>query len=201
MVYAGSWTHAAQESFTSSDYQDTESYSGTAGDSATVAFTGTAIRWIGSQTGNHGFADVYLDGVPQATVDTSGNATQKVLFQRSGLASGPHALEIVVDGRHSSGWTANFVSIDAIDTHVPGLVSDAEVQQRATQILSSLKANLNINTVRLGVNEQTTQDAWWTNYGAVVQAATGLGMNVLIGFWSPSNSSPGSVVPCTDGVQ
>ena len=35
----------------------------------TVPFTGTAVRWIGSQTNNHGYADVYLDGTKQATVD------------------------------------------------------------------------------------------------------------------------------------
>ena len=32
-------------------------------DSVSVPFTGTAVRWIGPKTNNHGNADVYLDGV------------------------------------------------------------------------------------------------------------------------------------------
>ena len=80
-----------------------------------VSFTGTAVRWIGSETNNHGYADVYLDGVKQATVDCSGSANQAVLFQKSGLSSGAHTLKIVVDGSHSSASTDNYVSIDAID--------------------------------------------------------------------------------------
>ncbi|WP_345630552.1 carbohydrate-binding protein [Rugosimonospora acidiphila] len=74
------------------------------------------------------------------------------------------------------------------------------VYLKATQILTSLKSNLNINTVRLGLNEATVAGAWWTNYGAVVQAATDLDMNVVLSFWSPSNGSAGSAVPCTDGT-
>ena len=68
------------QSYTGGDYKNTESFSNQAGDSLTVPFTGTAIRWIGSQTGNHGYADVYLDGVKQATVDCSGSQSQAVLF-------------------------------------------------------------------------------------------------------------------------
>ena len=59
-----------------------------AGDSLTVPFTGTAVRWIGSKTNNHGYADVYLDGVKQATVDCSGSQNQAVLFQATGLTAG-----------------------------------------------------------------------------------------------------------------
>jgi beta-galactosidase GanA len=116
LQYAGTgWSHVANQSYTGGDYKNTESFSNTAGDSLTVPFTGTAIRWIGSQTGNHGFADVYLDGVKQATVDCSGSQSQAVLFSRAGLTDGPHTLKIVVDGSHASGSTDNFVSIDAID--------------------------------------------------------------------------------------
>src|SRR5215469_10597624 len=115
LQYSGNWSHVANQSYTGGDYKNTESFSNHAGDSLTVPFTGTAIRWIGSQTGNHGLADVYIDGVKQATVDCSGSANQVVLFSKTGLTDGPHTLEIVVDGTHSSGSTDNYVSIDAID--------------------------------------------------------------------------------------
>jgi beta-galactosidase GanA len=115
LQYTGNWAHVANQSYTGSDYQNTESFSNVAGDSTTVNFTGTAVHWIGSRTNNHGFADVYLDGTKQATVDASGSQSQAVLFSKSGLTDGPHTLKIVVDGTHSSGSTDNFVSIDAID--------------------------------------------------------------------------------------
>jgi beta-galactosidase GanA len=115
LVYAGTWSHVANQSYTGGDYKNTESFSNTAGDSMSVTFTGTGVRWIGSQTNNHGFADVYIDGIKQATVDCSGSANQAVLYSKTGLTSGEHTLKIVVDGTHSSASTDNYVSIDAID--------------------------------------------------------------------------------------
>ncbi len=66
-----------------------ESFSNTAGDSVSVTFTGTAVRWISSYDSNHGIADVYLDGAKVATVDTYGasKATQQVFYAADGLAN------------------------------------------------------------------------------------------------------------------
>ncbi|TQJ92178.1 beta-galactosidase [Streptomyces sp. SLBN-31] len=115
LQYTGSWSHVADTSYTGGDYKHTESFSNKAGDSLTVPFDGTAIRWIGSKTDNHGYADVYLDGTKIATVDDSGGENQAVLFQKTGLPSGAHTLKIVVAGKHGSGSTDDYVSIDAID--------------------------------------------------------------------------------------
>ncbi|MFJ8057354.1 beta-galactosidase [Streptomyces sp. NPDC096142] len=124
LQYAGSWSHVADTSYTGGDYKHTESFSNKAGDSLTVPFDGTAIRWIGSKTDNHGYADVYLDGTKAATVDDSGSESQAVLFQKTGLTPGAHTLKIVVTGNHSSGSTDNYVAVDAID--VPTAGSGAE---------------------------------------------------------------------------
>ncbi|SEG11677.1 Beta-galactosidase, domain 3 [Actinacidiphila yanglinensis] len=115
LQYSGTWSHVSNQSYTSGDYKNTESFSNVAGDSVTVPFDGTAVRWIGPKTNNHGFADVYLDGTKVATVDDSGSGSQAVVFQKTGLPAGAHTLKIVVDGNHSSGSTDNFVSVDAID--------------------------------------------------------------------------------------
>ncbi|WEO93383.1 beta-galactosidase [Streptomyces sp. FXJ1.172] len=115
LQYAGSWSHVADQSYTGGDYKHTESFSNKAGDSVTIPFDGTAIRWIGSKTNNHGYADVYLDGTKAATVDDSGGESQATVFQKTGLTPGAHTLKIVVDGNHGSGSTDNYVSIDAID--------------------------------------------------------------------------------------
>ena len=124
LQYTGSWSHVANQSYTGGDYKNTESFSNKAGDSMSVPFNGTAIRWIGSKTSNHGNADVYLDGTKVATVDCSGSQNQAVLFQKSGLTDGPHVLKIVVDGTHASGSSDNFVSIDAIDLPNGAAASD-----------------------------------------------------------------------------
>lgn len=94
----------------------------------------------------------------------------------------------------------NFTTGDLLQSGLVPSDTYATAYLKATQILSSLRWSLNINTVRLGLNEATVAGSWWTVYGAVVQAATDQHMNVILAFWSPSNSSPGSVVPCADGT-
>jgi beta-galactosidase GanA len=153
--YSGSWSHVADQSYTGGDYKKTESFSKVAGDSLTVPFTGTAVRWIGPRTNNHGYADVYLDGVLQTTVDDSGSANQAVLFSKSGLTDGPHTLKIVVDGRHGSGSTDDFVSIDAIDLSVPGPATYPVVpQQPGTGIaLDGRESKIIVANYDLGGNQ------------------------------------------------
>jgi len=47
LAYTGAWSHVGPEqSYTGGDYLRTESFSNVAGDTVTVPFTGTAIRWI-----------------------------------------------------------------------------------------------------------------------------------------------------------
>ena len=67
--YTGNWSHVSNQSYTGGDYQKTESFSDTTGDSMSVTFTGTAVQWIAPDAANHGIADVYLDGNQVATVD------------------------------------------------------------------------------------------------------------------------------------
>ncbi|HKT05416.1 MAG TPA: beta-galactosidase [Rugosimonospora sp.] len=121
--YQGTWSHVGSEvNYTGGDYQQTESFSNTAGDSVAVDFTGTAVRWISSNDQNHGIADVYLDGTKVATVDGYGasKATQQVFYQAHGLTDGPHTLRIAVTGRQSAAATGHFVVVDAIDVPPPG---------------------------------------------------------------------------------
>src|SRR6266700_6509176 len=120
-----------------------------------LQYSGTGIRWIGSKTGNHGFADVYLDGNKVATVDCSGSQNQAVLYSTSGLTDGPHTLKIVVDGTHASGSTDNFVSIDAIDLPLPGQASNPTYpvvpQQPGTAItLNGRDSHIIVANYRLG---------------------------------------------------
>jgi beta-galactosidase GanA len=132
LQYSGSWSHVSNQSYTGGDYKKTESFSDVAGDTLTVPFTGTAIRWIAPLAANHGNADVYLDGVKQTTVSGYGASTefQHVMFQKSGLTDGDHTLKIVVDGTHEASASGNFVSVDAIDTTVPTAATYPVVPQQ-----------------------------------------------------------------------
>ncbi len=116
--YEGNWSHVGPEqSYTHGEYQQTESFSDTAGDSVTIPFTGTAIRWIASTAANHGIADVYLDGNKVASVDgySSGTVNGQVQYTASGLPDTAHTLKIVVTGQRNPASAGTFVSLDAID--------------------------------------------------------------------------------------
>ncbi|MFJ9770666.1 ricin-type beta-trefoil lectin domain protein [Kitasatospora sp. NPDC101157] len=53
---------------------------------------------------------------------------------------------------------------------------------KSTAILKGFQA-LGANTVRLGFNAATTSGPWWNSYTAALDAATALGMNVVVAPW------------------
>jgi beta-galactosidase GanA len=155
LQYAGTWSHVANQSYTGGDYQKTESFSNVAGDSVTIPFTGTAIQWIGPRASNHGYADVYLDGVKQQTVDTSGSGFQVVFYKATGLSDGPHTLKIVVTGTHAAGASGNYVSIDAIDKPAAGGIATYPTvpQEPGTAIaLNGRDSHIVVANYKLGTN-------------------------------------------------
>ena len=63
------------------------------------SFRGPTVKWIGSKGKDHGFADVYIDGEPQATVDCYSPTTQTdvVKFEKIGLSEDRiHTLRVVI---------------------------------------------------------------------------------------------------------
>ncbi|SDO68765.1 beta-galactosidase [Actinacidiphila guanduensis] len=143
ITYTGNWSHVGSEqSYTGGDYQHTESFSNTAGDSASVDFTGTGVKWISNLDGNHGHADVYLDGTKAGTVDLYGATKQNqyVAYQAKGLANGPHTLKIVTTGQKDAAATDTFVTIDAIDV-TDGSASTAPVYTVPQQPGTALTLN------------------------------------------------------------
>ncbi|MEV6008859.1 family 43 glycosylhydrolase [Streptomyces sp. NPDC051976] len=121
LKYTGTWTPATNQDWSQEDYDQTETYSTTADDSVSVAFTGTQAQWIGPKNTNGGIADVYLDGSKVATVDTytaGGKSYQQVLYSASGLAAGDHTLTIKVTGQKNPASSADTIVVDAIN--LPG---------------------------------------------------------------------------------
>ena len=138
LQYAGAWSHVGPEAgYTSGEYHQTESFSNTTGDSATVPFTGTGVRWISSKSGNHGIAEVFLDGTDMGPVDTYGSSTvnQQVQWSATNLANGSHTLRIVVTGQKNAASSGTFIPIDAIDVPPVGArVYQAVPQEPGTAI-------------------------------------------------------------------
>src|SRR5207302_8735309 len=85
--------------------------------SVTFSFSGTGARWIGYSDPWSGIANVYVDGVFQAAVDTYSNTSkyQVVQYTTTGLASGNHTLKIQATGQHSSAASSSWVWVDAFE--------------------------------------------------------------------------------------
>ena len=103
LTYTGNWTHAgpSNQSYTTGDYDTTESWSQQAGASMSVTFTGTAVQWIGAKNTNGGIADVYRRRHQVATVDTYTRrqaSSSRCCSATAACAAARHTLQIVVTG-------------------------------------------------------------------------------------------------------
>jgi len=86
-----------------------------AGARAVFAFSGTSVTWFGYRDEWCGLADVFLDGILQATVDSYATPArpQAPLFSVRGLAEGKHTLSIEAKGTHGPGSSGSWVWVDA----------------------------------------------------------------------------------------
>ena len=91
--YRLAWTTARYSAYSGHQVK----YATRAGASATVAFTGTGIAWIGPVGPTRGTARVYIDGKAVTTVDLrrSDFVARKLLFSKA-LPAGDHTFRIVV---------------------------------------------------------------------------------------------------------
>src|SRR5438477_4144343 len=96
VVYSGSWS----ENLFSGHSGGRAVRASAPGASATVTFTGTAVSWIGYRDRSSGIARVYIDGSAITSIDTYASSTkaQTVIYQKTGLQTGTHTLEIEVTG-------------------------------------------------------------------------------------------------------
>jgi hypothetical protein len=88
-----------------------------AGARATLAFSGTAVRWIGYRDEWSGLARVSIDGQLRSVVDTYATPfqAQAVLFSAADLAPGPHTLDIEATGTRSAASGGAWVWVDAFE--------------------------------------------------------------------------------------
>lgn len=108
--YGGTWT---DNNSASGRINGDEHYTKIVNSYAQYIFTGTAIKWIGIKNTNRGKANVYLDGVLDATVDCYGSLSkQRELYTKTGLAGGSHTIKIVCTGQKNASATDCYLDVD-----------------------------------------------------------------------------------------
>jgi hypothetical protein len=89
--------------------------SNTPGAHISYTFTGDSIAWVGSTNGNHGYADVSIDGGAPTQVSSYSSSwvKQQVIYQSPALSNGKHTITITVMPTGPSGSTGTYQDIDA----------------------------------------------------------------------------------------
>jgi photosystem II stability/assembly factor-like uncharacterized protein len=109
IVFEGTWHTRKHPRLSTSAL----AYSLLAGNSFTLSFWGTAIRWIGTKGNDHGVALIYLDGIYQESIDlySAQLGVNRPLYVKRGLPTGTHTLTVVVDPSISG----KYVTLDGLD--------------------------------------------------------------------------------------
>ncbi len=109
--YSGSWRSLNS----GSDSGGSSSYLNSTG-SASLQFTGSAVRWVSRKTPSSGIASVYIDGAKVASVDRYSKSTayQQVVFQRSGLSNTTHTIKIAWTDTANPASSGENLIIDSI---------------------------------------------------------------------------------------
>jgi hypothetical protein len=115
VTYSGTWT---QGNLNRAWSLGTAATSSEAGSRATFTFIGTSVSWIGCRKSSTGIANVYLDGVFVAEIDTFAypqEGYQNTIYEARGLARGTHTLTIEATGRQNPAANSGYVVVDAFD--------------------------------------------------------------------------------------
>jgi hypothetical protein len=89
---------------------------------------------------------------------------------------------------HGVNWADprdNFLTDPNVPVGLSSADSYATTYTKATAILKGFQS-IGANTVRFGINPQTTSSPWWSSLMAAFDAANALGMNVMIAPWPAS---------------
>ena len=110
------WQHCGPCGDTSL-FNDSNSWDNTAGDSTTVAFTGTQIAFYGVLDPQHGIGAVSIDGGAEKNIDffSTTRSGDHLMFTSPVLASGNHTFKLRVTGTKNASSTGTFVVPDRVD--------------------------------------------------------------------------------------
>ena len=147
--YTGSWTHAGPSAgYTAGDYDGTESFSNTAGDSAQLTFQGTGVKLISAYNDNLGYIGIYIDGTLDTTLDLYGpsKVPDQVVYTKAGLTAGTHTIKVVVTGQKNPAANNIYALIDGFEPIPPA------GQDTSNDVLLTIK------------NQWNYPDIDWGNY-------------------------------------
>jgi len=139
--YTGTWGHCANCG--ASLYGGSNSWDSAANESATLAFSGTAVALYGVKDTNNGIAAVSLDGGAETMVDLYATArTYTVLiWSAGGLAAGRHSLKLRVTGSKNASSTGYYVGSDRADIGVPSAPAGTTTYDAAGNAVAETDAN------------------------------------------------------------
>jgi hypothetical protein len=114
--YVGAWTHVTGTNIVNA-YDGTVSYTDTANDYVTIAFTGTQIKLYVAERNNRGIGAVSIDGGPETNIDeyAAQDAGDVLLYTSAVLASGTHTLKLRNTGTHDASSSGTRVDVDRVD--------------------------------------------------------------------------------------
>jgi hypothetical protein len=112
ITYTGDWTY--ERNVNRAWSEGAAAATSVLGATATFAFTGTSVSWIGCEKRNIGRARIYIDGAQVAEINMKRleptEGFQRTVFRKDGLTDGPHTLTVEVIGGGS-------IVVDAFDVH------------------------------------------------------------------------------------
>lgn len=161
-VLTGGWTHETGAQF----INGTSAWANgnTSGSvKATLTFTGTRVYLMGTIDPNHGEADIYIDGVKVATIDTNGTARSlgQVLFESGDLSNGQHTLELIcTESGKAIGLEAAYV-INNGGVGMVGIEQSAYTMEEASE--------LEVKLVRVGGSTGEVTVTLSPNPGSAIQ--------------------------------
>jgi hypothetical protein len=125
--------------------------------------------------------------VPRLIVAVSATALVLLTVLTGGLTTyaAPAAAAASTGQFHGVNWADpndNFITGPNVPVGLSTSDDYATTYAKSTAILKGFQ-NLGANTVRMGFNAATTSGAWWNSYTAALDAATALGMKVIVAPW------------------
>jgi SpoIID/LytB domain protein len=136
IAYSGAWSSGSNKALSAGSHV----FASAAGARAYVAFTGTAVTWVGRTGPTYGTASVSIDGSAPVKVSCVSSATsdQHAVYSVTGLSAGAHHLmAITVDGP-AAGAAGGYVSLDAIDVTGGTLIAYAPPTVRLQENSSAI---------------------------------------------------------------
>ena len=114
MTFGGIWT---DDNNYAKAYLSTRHYTNSTGAYSQFTFTGTAVKWIGETDLNRGYADIYIDGNFDASIDTYSptEVNQVLLYTKTGLASSSHTIKVVCKGTKNPSSSNYYITTDAFE--------------------------------------------------------------------------------------